>query len=113
MKTRLLKSGRRPSRSAPLWLTIEGECTSLYTSPGNDDGDLLDGDEPNGNLDADSTSLDGEAAFGVLVQFVGAPVVGADGPDRNDIIENFQQCVLNEADTDDEFDGVTSEEDGD
>jgi hypothetical protein len=72
-----------------------------------------DEDASNGNLSADSISLDGDAAFGILVQFVSAPVVGADGGDRNEIIENFQQCVLNEDDPDDQFDSGTTNADGD
>ena len=53
-----------------------------------------DADNDNGNLASDSTSLQGDATRAVLVQFQGAPAVGEDGPDRNSIVEDFQQCDL-------------------
>ena len=52
------------------------------------------GDAENNNLSKESTSLDGDALFGIRVQFLSPPVVGADGPDRNTIVEDYYECDL-------------------
>ncbi len=36
--------------------------------------------------------------FAIRLQFLGAPSYGVDGPDRNTIVEDFQQCVTARAD---------------
>ena len=56
----------------------------------------------------------GNGTLGVMtITFLGTPAVGKDGGDRNKIIEDFQQCVLNAEDSNGEFDVGTTNEDGD
>ena len=60
-----------------------------------------------------ASSLDGDALFGIRVKFLGPPVVGMDGPDRNDIIEDFQQCVFGRTNTSGNFAPATTDKEGD
>ena len=60
-----------------------------------------------------ATSLDGNARFGIRVKFLEPPVVGRDGPDRNDIIEDFRQCVLGRTNTSGNFASGVINRDGD
>ena len=57
-------------------------------------------------------SLDGDALFGIRVKFLEPPVVGRDGPDRNNIIEDFSQCVLGNTNTSGNFHPDTTDIEG-
>ena len=57
-------------------------------------------------------SLDGIAQFGIRVKFLDPPAVGRDGPDRNDVIEDFRQCVLGRNNTSGNYPSGITDKDG-